>query len=80
MLQETFFEVFRFCQYTKCTDLKRILDMRLGDPFFRLRAVLKEFPMIHSHIAIDIDKFKLINNKEFVDKVTFKENSNTVTR
>jgi hypothetical protein len=36
--------------------------------------------MVHIHIEIDIDKFQLINNKECVDKITFKENSSTVTR
>lgn len=80
MLQKKFFEVLRFCQYIKCTDMKRILDMRQGDPFFRLRAVLKKFPMIRIRIEIVIVKFQLINNKECVDKITFKENSSTVTR
>jgi hypothetical protein len=78
--KKTFFQVFKFFQDIKCTVLKRILDMGQGDPFFRVWAVMKKFPMIHIHIEIDIDKFQLINNKECVDKTTFKENSSTVTR
>lgn len=77
--KKTFFEVFRFCQCMKCTDLKRILDMRQGDPFFRLRAV-KKFPVIHIHIKIDINKCQPTNNKGCVDKITIKENNITVTR
>jgi len=72
-----FSEVFKFGLCIKCTDLKRILDMRQGDQFFRLRAV-KKFPMIHIHI--EIDKFQPTNNKRCVDQITFKENSSTVTR
>jgi len=79
MSQKKFFEVFRFGHCIKCTDLKRILDMRQGDPCFRLRAV-KKFPMIRIHIEIDIDKFQPTNNKRCVDQITFKENGSTVTR